>query len=86
MKSLGKQAVIITTLLPEDHHKPRRSQLEMRVVYEKPDGTFWINWLNGKRQVTRDATGAYEFTQKIGTVTRHAADVFLKSMGSRVVL
>jgi len=86
MKNLGKQPVIITTLVTKRGYCNRRSQLTMRVVYEKADGRFFINWLDGKAEVILNKDGAYEFTHKIFGITRTEAIEILRSVGSRVVI
>jgi hypothetical protein len=36
-----------------------------QTVYEKQDGTFWINYMSGKREVTRNEDGAFEYVHMI---------------------
>jgi hypothetical protein len=43
-----------------------------QTVYEKQDGTFLINYLSGKREVTRNEDGAFEFVHRVQAIASHS--------------
>lgn len=60
MRNLGKKMVVVHTYIDGLISK---SHTEARVVYLKPDGTYWVNHMGGKRQVSymRENTYLWEF-------------------------
>ena len=56
-KSLGKQPVLCETIL--DGVAQGNLRVENRVVYEKPDGTYEVNFLEGRRPVVRKPDGSF---------------------------
>ena len=62
-KSLGKHTVHTHTQL---NGRPTGTVTERRVVYQRANGTFYINWwVGGTRDVTRDNNGAFSTTHNI---------------------
>jgi hypothetical protein len=56
-KSLGKHPVLCETIL---NGVPQGNlRVENRVVYEKPDGTYEVNFLDGRRAVVKKPNGSF---------------------------
>ena len=70
MKSLGKQNVICSSYSDGKH---TGTWSEKRVVYEKADGTYWINDLSSKRKVMRTSSGDFDCVYHTKTV--HSVDI-----------
>lgn len=60
MRNLGKKMVVVHTYIDGVITK---STTESRAVYLKTDGTYWVNHMGGKRQVSymRENTYLWEF-------------------------
>ena len=69
MKSLGKQTVSNNSYCDGKH---LRSWTENRVVYEKADGTYWINDLSQKKQINKTNAG-FECVYKSKTI--HSVEI-----------
>lgn len=69
MKSLGKKKVQCQTFVDG---KLVKTWDETRVVYERLDGTYWINNLKSKKQVSRDGLDFYAVYK---TATINSTDV-----------
>lgn len=65
-KSLGKQPVFCETIL--DGVSQGNGHVEHRVVYEKPDGTFEVNFLEGRRTITKKPDGSFYWPLHIRSV------------------
>lgn len=68
MKSLGKQTVHVRTL--QDGTLISATSGE-RTIYQKGNGTFWVNWIRGHRQVQRRADGTFEWEVHYRSIKTH---------------
>lgn len=81
MKSLGKQNVVIESYVNGSFVAATPTSL---TVYEKADGSLWINNMGAKRQINRQADGEFRFAAHITEVKRESFADFLGKVGGVV--
>jgi hypothetical protein len=65
MKTTKEDLLIIRSL---DGNEEGREIVNNRTIYHKADGSEWINWIRGKRRISRDANGQAVFQDTAKTV------------------
>lgn len=63
--NLGKQSVLCRSFLDGKLHK---TWTESRVVYEKRDGSLWVNELGGKKKIVRQGDGSFLWEMRIYSI------------------
>lgn len=65
MKNLGKQSVTLASFL---NGEPSNERQLVRTVYEKADGTFWVNHLTSQREVKKLPSGKFYWRFDVRTI------------------
>ena len=85
MKSLGKQDVVIESFV---NGAFVAASTERLTVYQKADGTFWINNMGSKKQASRRPGGEFHFASHVSEIKRQSIDDILGKLSnaSRIVV
>ncbi len=75
MKSLGKHKITVDNFL---NGEPTISMTDERTVYEKRDGTYWVNHLDGKRQIELLPSGVFYHRFDVRTIAAHTFEDIIK--------
>lgn len=79
MKSIGKQPITAHSYLDG---VLTGSGVITRVVYEKSDGTYWINDLDSKRMIQKTKNG-FEFNSGVARLNGMSGAQFLEHLANK---